>query len=354
MDDSPTVRKLVELTFRSKDWAVRYASNGVEAIRSVSAEQPRLMLLDVVLPDMPATAVCESLAGDPRTRDLRIVLMSAKDKTIKKSFDRFACVIDFIQKPFSPQDLERCLSSALRETAAPEPATMAGSWGPAEICGLIGASARTGALAFKSAGGSAIVYWDKGEIVFVTAHEPDDHERGLNGSRGLVDAAREVQKKTGKPVPITLFEANALPPGYPLADVLREAGRSILTRALAVKETSFEFREIEVLPDFVLQHGRTMPISRAQLLLGQAGEHWPSVQAIFRRAPRQPIDEDLELSVRERRVLALIDGRASLRAVADSAGLDAAYVREIAHALSSMRLIEPATRRLDANDTRRG
>jgi CheY-like chemotaxis protein len=105
VDDSPTIRKLVELTFRTTSWTVDFAPSGAEGIRLASYNTPDVILLDFVLPDMRGLDVCAKLAGDARTRKVPIVLMSAKDESIKKLFSAYPSVVGFVPKPFTPEDL---------------------------------------------------------------------------------------------------------------------------------------------------------------------------------------------------------------------------------------------------------
>jgi CheY-like chemotaxis protein len=357
VDDSPTVRKLVELTFRSSEWTVGFAANGADAIRLATSHGPRLILLDVVLPDIPAVEVCDRLANDPRTENIPVVLMSAKDKAVRRSFAQYGSVVDFIQKPFTPADLDACLRSALRPRARVQTQpSLSGRWRVSEICALVAASAQSGELVFHTPHGSILVYWSRGEIALVTSFDPDDHLQELGGAwmsdNFSLESARNVQRATGKPLPVSLFDAGALPETCSLDELLRDAGRKLLSRALAAGEQTFEWRQVETLPSYVATHGRRLPVSRTQLVLGEQERTWPSVQMVFQRAPSPITDsEELVLSVRERRILALIDGRSPLQSLATTAGLDAEYVRQIAHALTSMRLIEPAGRRSDANDS---
>src|SRR5688572_14666210 len=137
VDDSPTVRKLVELTFRSTNWTITFAGSGAEAISRAAATSPSVILLDVVLPDMPALDVCHRLSVDPRTEHIPVVLMSAKDETVWRQFSRYESVVDFIQKPFTPTDLSARLKAALAgrdKPAASTPPTMGGRWPASAIC----------------------------------------------------------------------------------------------------------------------------------------------------------------------------------------------------------------------------
>ena len=79
IDDSSTIRKLVELSFRGAPFTLEFAVTGAEGIAK-GLQGPDVILLDCVLPDMKANDVCQKLVEDPRGRSARVILMSAKDR----------------------------------------------------------------------------------------------------------------------------------------------------------------------------------------------------------------------------------------------------------------------------------
>jgi CheY-like chemotaxis protein len=361
VDDSPTVRKLVELTFRSTHWTITFAGSGSDAIARARAASPSVILLDVVLPDMPALDVCRQLSTDPRTQHIPVVLMSAKDETVWRQFAQYDSVVDFIQKPFTPTDLSARLRAALQKKGpakSQEKTLMGGRWPAAAVCSLIGASARTGELVFRTESSAVAVYWSSGEIVLVSSFEPADYLSALSPQQqkqiptAVLNRAENIQRESGKPVLTTLSEQKALPAACELERTLREVGKELLRKVLSSGVCPFEWRELPRLPEFVADHGRRLPVSRSALELGHVVKHapleanadWPSVQAVFRHSGRLSAQmKDTVLSVRERRVLGLIDGRTPLSTVAKNAGLDAEYVRQMAHSFTSLGLIEPGT-----------
>ena len=137
IDDSQTIRKLVELSFRGMPFALEFASTGADGIAKVAQGAPDLILLDCVLPDMKAAEVCERLARDDRTAAARIILMSAKDReSLKGTFERFPQIVDFVGKPFTTDSVVSRVTAAVtgqprRESAAwPAPAAAAAGASP--------------------------------------------------------------------------------------------------------------------------------------------------------------------------------------------------------------------------------
>jgi CheY-like chemotaxis protein len=105
IDDSATVRKLVEISLRGRPLRPHFAGSGSEGIRCAATLAPSAILLDFMLPDMTGVDVCRALAADPRTQSIPILVVTAKDDRARSEFDPFPSVVDFIGKPFAPPDL---------------------------------------------------------------------------------------------------------------------------------------------------------------------------------------------------------------------------------------------------------
>jgi len=111
VDDSPTIRKLVELALRGTEWSVAFAASGTEAVAAATATPPDAILLDFVLPDMRGVDVCARLSREATTADVPIFLMTAKEgREVQTLFEPYASVIGWLRKPFSTQQLLERLS----------------------------------------------------------------------------------------------------------------------------------------------------------------------------------------------------------------------------------------------------
>jgi len=122
IDDSLTVRKMVELSFRNEGWSIDFAANGADGVSKALSTAPDLVLLDFVLPDMKATDVCERLAASPKGADLAVILMSAKMERVRDLFKNYPMVVDFVGKPFSATDILERAARARGPVKAPAPA----------------------------------------------------------------------------------------------------------------------------------------------------------------------------------------------------------------------------------------
>jgi CheY-like chemotaxis protein len=113
IDDSTTVRKLVEISFRGTATQIEFASSGAEGIRHAIAQPPDAILLDFVLPDMRGVDVCARLAMNPGTAGVPVVVMSAKREGVKDAFRVFPSVVDVIAKPFTMDEIRARLGAAM-------------------------------------------------------------------------------------------------------------------------------------------------------------------------------------------------------------------------------------------------
>ena len=76
VDDSPTVRKIVQLTLQRERIRVVTAGDGLSALAAVSDEEPDLILLDVMLPRMDGYNICQVIRKNMAYRDTPIIMLS--------------------------------------------------------------------------------------------------------------------------------------------------------------------------------------------------------------------------------------------------------------------------------------
>ncbi len=120
IDDSATIRKLVELSFGPTEWSAEFSANGQDGIAAVHRRLPQAILLDFVLPDMKATDVCKSLASIPGINDVPVVIMSGKKDTVRPLFAGFPFVTDFIGKPFQASEVVSSVRRAAGRNGSPD------------------------------------------------------------------------------------------------------------------------------------------------------------------------------------------------------------------------------------------
>src|SRR4029077_871230 len=84
---------------------VHVATTGEAGLRLVRELRPDLVLLDLMLPDISGLEICKALKKDPITRDLRIIMVTAKGEEIDRVVGFELGADDYVTKPFSVREL---------------------------------------------------------------------------------------------------------------------------------------------------------------------------------------------------------------------------------------------------------
>ena len=105
VDDTPENIQVLMGTLKDQ-YAIVAAINGEKALKMAVAEpRPDLILLDIMMPGMDGFEVCSRLKSDPETRDIPVIFLSALDDTANKVKGFAAGAVDYISKPFQPQEV---------------------------------------------------------------------------------------------------------------------------------------------------------------------------------------------------------------------------------------------------------
>lgn len=99
VDDERDNRELLEIILQREGFAITTAASGAQALASVAAEPPDLILLDVMMPDMDGYEVVAKLKADVATRSILIVMVTALSGASARARARDAGVDDFLSKP---------------------------------------------------------------------------------------------------------------------------------------------------------------------------------------------------------------------------------------------------------------
>ncbi|MHB8174806.1 MAG: response regulator [Nitrospirota bacterium] len=105
VDDEMHILRIVKYKLESAGYEVLTALNGIDALKIVREEKPVLIFLDIMMPGMNGYEVCSQLKNDPDTKDIIIVMLTAKGQESDKIKGLEVGVDEYITKPFSPQDL---------------------------------------------------------------------------------------------------------------------------------------------------------------------------------------------------------------------------------------------------------
>lgn len=105
IDDDAANRRLLETILVRQEYEVVQARNGVEGLRLAAMWLPNLILLDVNMPHMNGYEVSEALRQNPDTAEIPIIFISAMAQTANRVAGLAAGGVDYISKPFAPDEI---------------------------------------------------------------------------------------------------------------------------------------------------------------------------------------------------------------------------------------------------------
>ncbi len=114
VDDEADVLDLVCMNLRGAGFTVITAETGATAIQKARAEQPELIVLDIMLPEMTGLEVCKTLKKDNTTVHIPIIMLTAKAEEVDRVVGLELGADDYVSKPFSPRELVLRVKSVLR------------------------------------------------------------------------------------------------------------------------------------------------------------------------------------------------------------------------------------------------
>lgn len=116
IDDERDLVAMVKLRLEANNFATLEAFDGKEGIRKAEKEDCDLILLDIILPDIDGYEACKRLRHNPKTKDIPIIIFTASNlkSLAEKAID--AGAVDYIIKPFEPEELVGKISEALKGT----------------------------------------------------------------------------------------------------------------------------------------------------------------------------------------------------------------------------------------------
>lgn len=121
VEDEPEMIDLVRLILARRGFEVVGANGGREGLDTIRRELPDLVLLDLMMPDMDGWDVYQQMKADESTREIPVVVVTAKAQSIDKVLGlHIAKVDDYISKPFSPQELVESIEKVFARRAGPE------------------------------------------------------------------------------------------------------------------------------------------------------------------------------------------------------------------------------------------
>ena len=114
VDDEIDTLLPLQKSLEVEDYLIVGASNGKEALIKAKTELPDLIILDLMMPEMDGYEVCEKLKKDPLTKNIPVIILTAKDAVRDKVKGLDIGADDYVTKPFNLKELKARIKSALR------------------------------------------------------------------------------------------------------------------------------------------------------------------------------------------------------------------------------------------------
>ena len=115
VDDSKTIRRTAENLLAKAGCVVDSAVDGFDALGRVSAFDPDLIFIDVLMPRLDGYQTCALIKNNPRFRAIPIIMLSSKDSIFDKARGRIVGASDYLTKPFTSEELMAALHQYARK-----------------------------------------------------------------------------------------------------------------------------------------------------------------------------------------------------------------------------------------------
>jgi PleD family two-component response regulator len=117
-DDDENIINIIRYSLDSDQFEVLEAANGKEALGMVFARSPDILILDIMMSEMDGYMVCEELKEHDSTKNLPIIILSARASVDDKVKAMGLGIDDYMIKPFDPRELEARIKMRLKLTAS--------------------------------------------------------------------------------------------------------------------------------------------------------------------------------------------------------------------------------------------
>jgi DNA-binding response OmpR family regulator len=113
VDDETYILNILDFSLGGEGFEVLTANNGEEALTMAVDQHPDLIVLDVMMPKIDGFEVCRALKAKADTKDIPIILLTAKDRDNDRQRGQEVGVDRYMTKPFSPQKLIEAIHEML-------------------------------------------------------------------------------------------------------------------------------------------------------------------------------------------------------------------------------------------------
>jgi DNA-binding response OmpR family regulator len=123
IDDEKDLVELVRYNLEKEQFHAITAFDGASAVEIAMKHRPELIILDLMMPGMNGLEVCRVLRADEKTRDIPIIMLTARTSETDRVVGLEMGADDYVTKPFSPRELVARVRAVLRRTSGPKEKT---------------------------------------------------------------------------------------------------------------------------------------------------------------------------------------------------------------------------------------
>ena len=116
VEDDPNISDLIHMYLVKEGFDVRIAGDGGKAIEEFQKQAPDLILLDIMLPGQDGYSILEKLKKEPKTRDIPVIMVTAKEAEYDKVRGLDSGADDYITKPFGMMEFISRVKAVLRRS----------------------------------------------------------------------------------------------------------------------------------------------------------------------------------------------------------------------------------------------
>ena len=125
VDDEIYIVHILDFSLGMEGYEVVTALDGEQALERVASEKPDLIVLDIMMPKLDGYEVCRAVKSNPATKNVPVILLSAKGRNVDQKLGFDVGADDYITKPFSPRKLVERINQLLGQAISERPASSA-------------------------------------------------------------------------------------------------------------------------------------------------------------------------------------------------------------------------------------
>jgi two-component system, OmpR family, alkaline phosphatase synthesis response regulator PhoP len=125
VDDEIYIVHILDFSLGMEGYDVVTALDGEQALEKIKSDKPDLIVLDIMMPKLDGYEVCKTIKSDPATKQIPVILLSAKGRNVDQKMGFDVGADDYITKPFSPRKLVERINQLLGQSVTERPASSA-------------------------------------------------------------------------------------------------------------------------------------------------------------------------------------------------------------------------------------